>query len=162
MSTNPDHFRPRSSAGSQQYLDAAIRTASPARLRLMLIQRAIEVAEKLADTWRNQPVAGANEHSLKLLELLNELLGGVTAGSTENETQLCGKVADLYVFLVKHLIAAEEKADAGSVDEIRMVLETESMTWQTVCTAEAPAAELIPPPADPQQKSAPSGLNFTA
>ncbi len=81
MTTNPDHFRRRDHAvGGEQYFEAAIRTASPARLRLMLIERAIEVSSRLAEVWRNGEAPGSNEHSLKLLDLLNELLSGVVGG----------------------------------------------------------------------------------
>ncbi len=162
MSTNPDHFRPRESAGGQQYLDATIRTASPARLRLMLLQRSVEVACVLSDTWRHGLNPGTNEHSLKLLDLLNELLAGVKGSETDSENQLCSQVADLYVFLMKHLVAAENNSDANRIDEIRLVLETEMETWQNVCATEA-SAIAVPPTADIQNTpAASSGLNFTA
>ena len=85
MTTNPEHFRRRDPAmGGEQYFDSAIRTASPARMRLMLIERAIEVSSRLSQTWRSDQAPGANEHSLQLLDLLTELLGGVVGGDTES------------------------------------------------------------------------------
>ncbi|MEM1226605.1 MAG: flagellar protein FliS [Planctomycetota bacterium] len=117
---------------ADQYLESMIATASPAKLRLMLIERAVEVARHLASVWRETHGRGTNEHSLKLLELLSELLSGVTDESVE----VCQSVADLYVFLCQHLIAAETTGDADSIDEVRLVLETEAETWRMVCARE--------------------------
>lgn len=161
MTANPENFRPRESGGSQQYLDSSIRTASPAKLRLMMIERGVEVAGILAHFWRTNDVAGSNEHSLKLLDLLTELLSGVTGGSTEDENAVCLKVADLYVFLVQHLLAAEQHGDASFVDEIRLVLETEAETWRAVCANQGAAARTTPHFARTAE-SASVGLNFEA
>lgn len=136
MATNSHPFTPQAATGSEQYLDATIRTASPARLRLMIIERGIRATETLATLWRDGQSLGSNEHSLKLLDVLNELLSGVTAGASPSESVLCGQVADLYVFLIQHLVAAESTSDATAVDEIRLVLEAEAETWRLVCASE--------------------------
>ncbi|EMI54415.1 flagellar protein FliS [Rhodopirellula sallentina] len=118
---------------SDTYLESMIATASPAKLRLMLIERSVEVARHLAGLWRESPgKRGTNEHSLKLFELLSELLSGVT----DDKVEVCRTVADMYVFLCQHLIAAEENGDATMIDEIRLVLETEAETWRMVCMQE--------------------------
>jgi flagellar protein FliS len=115
------------------YLESMVQTASPAKLRLMLIERAVEVSRHLAHHWNSQPgKRGTNEYSLKLLELLSELLSGVTDKSVE----VCRTVSDLYVFLCQHLIAAEKNGDSSMIDEIRLVLETEAETWRMVCAQE--------------------------
>ncbi len=134
MTMQPEQFSRRDGAsGGEQYLEATVRAASPARLRLMLIERAIDVAGSLADAWRSKRHVGVNEHSIKLLDLLNELLSGVVGGKSPSEQQVCQKVSDLYVFLSKHLVAAEATSDANSVDEIKAVLEINAETWRVVC-----------------------------
>lgn len=157
MSINPENFRPRQSAGGQHYLDASIRMATPARLRLMLLERAVVVAETLATTWRAGELQGSNEHSLTLLELIGELLGGISGSKDPAEQKVCEQVSDLYVFLSKHLVLAEDHSDAGAIDEIRMVLEVEAETWRAVCAQEIGATAKAP-------TSAPvaGGLNFSA
>ena len=118
---------------TDNYLESMIATASPARLRLMLIEKGVEVARHLAGVWRDTPgKRGTNEHSLKLFELLSELLSGVT----DKNVEVCRTVADMYVFLCQHLIAAEENGDPSMIDEIRLVLETEAETWRMVCAQE--------------------------
>lgn len=137
MTTHPEHFRRRDPAvGGEHYLESTIRTASPARLRLMLIERGVEVAGRLSEVWRSGIARGSNEHSLTLLDLLNELLSGVVGGDSEGENEVCRKVSDLYVFLAKHLIAAESNSDSGAIDEIKVVLEAEAETWRAVCARE--------------------------
>jgi flagellar protein FliS len=139
MTTHPEQKRAGDqSVGGEQYLESTVRTASPARLRLMLIERAVDVAECLSNVWREKQQLGANEHWIKLLDLLNELLGGVVGGKTDGENVVCQKVADLYVFLSKHLVAAEPSSDANSIDEIKAVLEVEAETWRAVCAMELP------------------------
>lgn len=158
MSINPENFRPRQSAGGQHYLDASIRMATPARLRLMLLERAVVVAETLARTWRAGQLPGSNEHSLTLLELIGELLSGISGSKNPAEQKVCEQVSDLYVFLSKHLILAEDHSDANAIDEIRLVLEVEAETWRAVCaqelTANMKSATTTTPVA--------GGLNFSA
>lgn len=149
---------PQANRNGDHYLEAAIRTASPAKLRLMLIERAVEVSARLAESWREPGgEAGPNEHSLKLLDLLTELLGGVTGGRDSN---LCREVADLYVFLSQHLTEAETKGDPMAIDEIRVVLEIEAETWRQVCLHERPAGDAASGGAG--QTPSAGGLNLEA
>ncbi len=137
--TRPEsRLRPDAAVGGMQYLEATVRSASPARLRLMLIERGVDVAGHLAQTWRSNQNLGPNEHSIKLLDLLNELLSGVVGGQGDGSDDVCEKVADLYVFLAKHLVAAESTSDASAIDEIKTVLEVEAETWRAVCAQATP------------------------
>ena len=112
--------------------------ASPAKLRLMLLERSAELARAVAESWRTSPAqAGPSEQSLTLLDCLNELLAGITS----DESEVCHQVADLYVFLTKHLLAAEEKGDPQAIDEIEIVLLTEVETWRLVVAAESNKTE---------------------
>lgn len=129
----------------RHYLESSVRTASPARLRLMLLERAVEVAASLSARWNAGQDLGANELSLRLLDLLTELLAGVKGSTLETEDRLCRQVADLYVFLTQHLLQAEKTSQADAIDEIRIVLETEVETWRLVCAREiSPAARNMP------------------
>lgn len=136
MTTSERTFSNERQLRGQRYLEAAVRTTSPARLRLMLIERAVEVTQRLAAKWRSGEDLGVNELSMKLLDLLTELLEGVRGGATEQERRLCRQVADLYVFLTQHLLRAEQTSCPTTIDEIRMVLETEAETWRMVCVQE--------------------------
>ena len=126
-------------SSGEQYLESVVRTASPAKLRLMLIERAVGVCESLEATWLKNPGQGANEPSLKLFELINELLRGVVGCKEREGEETCKQVADLYVFLLKHLMLAEQNSDVSSIAEIRTVLQIEAETWRLACANELPA-----------------------
>ena len=53
----------------QQYLESIVRTASPARLRLLMIEKGVGISEALASVWRDGSAPGSNEHFIKLLEI---------------------------------------------------------------------------------------------
>ena len=144
--------------GGDQYLESVVRTATPAKLRLMLIERAVGVADSVAEAWRAEPEQGANEQSLKLFDMLNELLRGVVGSKQGDGEEVCHKVADLYVFLIKHLLAAEEVGDVGSIEEISAVLQVEAETWRLACANEM-AGNQVGQPSGANRRG---GLNLEA
>lgn len=144
-------------AANQHYLEAAVASAPPARLRLMLIERGGEIARWLAAA-KDAPADALAEagQCLRLREILGELLSGVAASQSSIATQ----VSDLYVFLLQHLTRAEQVGDRAAFAEIAEVLEIERQTWAEVCAAgsRAPAdrpARLSGQP--PQVASSPTG-----
>lgn len=147
MNHSPTHqrFEPQhsqfSSGSANQYLESSVKNASPAKLRLMLLDRAVELARSVSESWRENPAAaGPSEQTLTLLDFVSELLSGVTS----DESPVCHQVADLYVFLAQHLVAAETSGDPTAIDEIRLVLETEAETWRMVVANEFPATKRVP------------------
>lgn len=131
----PDHAA--TDQRGRRYLQGTVGTASPAKLRLMLIERAAEISGGLAASWATGPSTEASQASLRLLEILTELLDGITA---QGDLDLSRRVADLYVFLVQHLLAAESAADAATAREIETVLRIEAETWRAVCAREGAMA----------------------
>jgi flagellar protein FliS len=106
-------------SSAENYLESAVRTAPPARLRLMLIERAVGLCQTISTNWK---AASANrkwdERSLQLSDILTELLSGVGRA----DIAVAKKVADLYVFLIQHLNKAVESGDTTMIDEICVVL----------------------------------------
>ena len=138
-------FNAHQNAG-QQYLESMVLSASPARLRMLLLQKGVDVSAQLSATWRDaseRPESadrqGPNEWSLALLDVITELLAGVTS----DEAPVCKQVADLYVFLSQHLLEAEATSDANKIDAIQRILKIELETWTQVCAAETPVAAPI-------------------
>jgi flagellar secretion chaperone FliS len=118
-------------SSGQSYLEAAVRTAPPARLRLMLIERGAELCKGISERWKaSRPTSGYDEQTLHLSDILTELLSGVG----RSDLPLAKQVSDIYVFLIQHLAKAETAGDAAMIDEIRRVLDTEAETWRSVCT----------------------------
>jgi flagellar protein FliS len=119
------------------YLENMVRTSPPARLRLLLIERAVGLCNSISERWTaNRPDMGCDEQTLHLRDILTELLSGV--GRSDLPVALA--VSDLYVFLSKHLTDAEMMRDVTMIDEIGLVLQTEAETWRIVCETTAAAA----------------------
>lgn len=119
-----------SDLSSSQYLESLVQTASPARLRLLLIEKAAGLCMLISQQWTQSPQAAQwDGPSIQLADILTELLSGVSQGDTD----VAKRVADLYVFLIQHQNKAVEQGDASMIDEIQTVLETEAETWRMVC-----------------------------
>jgi flagellar protein FliS len=120
------------------YLESLIQSASPARLRLLLIEKAVGLCDLLSGQWQDSPESASwDGPSIQLADILTELLSGVSQGNTP----VAKKVADLYVFLIQHQNKAVEAGDATMIAEIRKVLDTEAETWRMVCAQSASVNE---------------------
>lgn len=128
--------------GQDRYLQNLIRSAPPARLRLLLIERGIEVAESLAASTPTRleavrPAASDGkpvelvraEQMIRLREILGELLNGVV----NKELQVAKQVADLYVFLLQFLNEAEREDKSEQWEQLAQILRLERETWSEVC-----------------------------
>lgn len=138
-------------SAADQYLESMVLTASPPRLRLLLIYKANQLCDELLS---QSSAAWDDGKLLHLRDVLGELLGGVRKDGGE----LGEQVSDLYVFLLKHLTRAEMDKDAKKLGEIRSVIQIEMKTWEEYC--QKATAPLIPPTNLATQSSAASG-NFS-
>lgn len=112
------------------YLQQEVFTASPQRLRLMLIQRAEELCSLVGQLWQDEDDAQAAGWLLRIREILGELLEGV-----KDKTNPASRaVSDLYVFLLQYLTAIETERDQSKLVRLQAVLRVESETWQQVVT----------------------------
>ncbi len=124
-------------SAADQYLESMVLTASPQRLRLLLICKANQLLDELLAksqlTWNEMKF-------LHLRDVLGELLSGVGRQSGE----LGQQVADLYVFLIQHLTRAELEKQRQYLVELRGVMQLEQETWEMVCSK--PTNPAIPAP----------------
>jgi flagellar secretion chaperone FliS len=107
------------------YLQQEVLAASPIRLRWMLITRAKELCEGVESLWRDGQIALGDQWSLRIREILGELLAGVTDGNPASP-----KVADFYLFLLKSLSEAEASRDPMRLSKMSALLAYEADTWQ--------------------------------
>jgi len=115
---------------TSNYLESLVKSAPPARLRLMLIEKGIGLCQVISDRIKGATSKVVwDEQSLHLFDILTELLSGVGG----EDIPVTRQVADLYVFLLQHLNKAITAGDHSMVDELRLVLETEAETWRMVC-----------------------------
>lgn len=121
----------------EAYLETQIATATPQKLRLMLIDGGIRFARLGQIAWQEARPDEAFEHVARCRAIVSELLAGVRI----DESDLTRQVAALYGFLFRLLTEAQAERDPGRLTQVIRVLEEERETWAAVCEQmpEAPA-----------------------
>ncbi len=107
------------------YLQQEVLTASPVRLRWMLITRAKELSEGVQSLWADGQLLVGDQWALRIREILGELLSGVTDGNPASQ-----KVADFYTFLLSKLADVQRTRDAETLSTLRDLLAYEADTWK--------------------------------
>ena len=134
------------SSARDNYLSTEVLTATPQKLRLLLIEAAIRFAERGRQQW----AAGANEeanHSLiRAQEIVSELLAGI---NYEAGSDLVHKIAGIYTFIFRSLMEANYHRDEKKLSDALRVLEIERQTWRQVCQQHGGRAGPEPPSAAP-------------
>ena len=114
---------------SAQYLESQIMTATPQKLRLLLIEGAIRYARQTIELWELQQPERAVESLIHCRAIIRELLSGISI----EHSDLTRKVAAVYVFLLRCLTEAHISRDRARVEDTIRVLEVERETWRIVC-----------------------------
>lgn len=127
------------------YLQQEVLAASPIRLRWMLITRAKELCEGVETLWRDGQIALGDQWSIRIRDILGELLSGVANGNPASD-----KVADFYLFLLKMLSEVEQTRDLDRLACLKDLLAYEAETWQLLLQKPvsedcAPAIPMITP-----------------
>ncbi|QDU30988.1 Flagellar protein FliS [Anatilimnocola aggregata] len=120
------------------YLETQISTATPQKLRLMLIEGGIRKAQAVCDHWEH----GRQEDGLQSLHHCQAIAQELYAGIRDDGSPLVQQVFAIYGFVIKELIEAELDLDAARVTGVLNVLQEERQTWQELCQTmpEAPVA----------------------
>ena len=111
------------------YLETKIATATPQRLRLMLIDGALRLARQAAEAWAGTNPGDALAPLIGCRSIVAELIAGIRAGSSP----LADKVLGIYLFLFQELTEAQLRKDVARIGGVIRVLEEERNTWQEVC-----------------------------
>jgi flagellar protein FliS len=125
----------------EAYIEAQVLTATPQKLRLMLIEGAIRFARQTIQHWQASDNERALESIIRCRNIVSELLSSIRV----EESDLTKRVAGLYLFVFQNLTEAQLRRDAKLVEEAIGVLEVERGTWRDVCEkmphAPVPTAE---------------------
>jgi flagellar protein FliS len=131
------------SAGDN-YLDAEVRTATPQKLQLMLIDAALRSANRAQQFWQQ----GQNDPAFKAILYAEKLLGQMLAAIDPDTTgELGKKVSAIYEYVFRSLVQAANRRDEKSLADAIRVLEIERETWRQLCeklTAEHHSGPLFP------------------
>ena len=134
------------------YLETQILTATPQRLRLLLIDGAIRFANETAGHWKEDRVEPGRQSLERCRAVISELLAAVKADRSE----LTQQVAGIYAFLFRELTEANVDRNIDKLADVVRVLHVERETWSELCD-NMPEAPKRAEPVEPEEISA-SGL----
>ena len=122
-----------------RYLESQVLTATPQKLRLMLIEGALRFARQIVPAWEENDFEASFEAVSRSRKIIAELLSVMSDDGSEVVAQLRG----IYQFLFRHLTDAQLQRNPDMVAEVIRLLEVERETWQLVCEQmpEAPERE---------------------
>ena len=134
-------------ADTNLYLQQEVLSASPARLRWMLIARAAELCGFVDQLWANGQVALGKQWLLRIREILGELLDGVKDSQNPLSTPIC----DFYLFLLQVTLEVDKQQDRERLKVLAELLAIEAETWRQVvdkaardAVSSSPAASHFP------------------
>jgi flagellar protein FliS len=111
------------------YFETQVHTATPQRLRLMLIDGALRFGRLTLELWQTGDNERALESLIRCRDILSELLSGVHA----DESPLARQVSALYGYLFSALTEAQQTRDATLLSSVLRVLDEERETWRQLC-----------------------------
>jgi len=122
----------QTSSGPQAYLRTKVMTATPAELRLMLIDGAIRFAEQAKRGYETRNFEMSFDGTTKTQAILMELINALRP---EQAPELCQRLTALYTYLYRLLVEASSERDVSKVDEVLTRLRFERETW-SMCIGE--------------------------
>lgn len=151
------------------YLESEVLTATPQRLRLMLLDGAIRFARQTLAHWEVDHADAAAQSLMRCRAIITELLAGVRGNRASCEHlvnhlrrarplsaaqrevdvdalyEAARNTAGIYVFLFRDLTAAQMKQDVQKVQGAIRVLEVERETTRLLCEQQVEAPQLDAP-----------------
>ena len=124
------------------YLEMQVNSATPQKLRLMLIEGALRFARRTLDHWRDSALDEGLESLIRAREIIGELIAGIQTEASP----LARQVGSLYVYLFSALTEAQQTRDEHQLAAVIKVLEEERETWRQVCS-QLPERPVPPPTA---------------
>ena len=122
------------------YLETQVQTATPQKLRLMLIEGALRFARRTQAGWSAGRIDEALESLIRTRDIISELMAGVEPDASPLTRQVNG----LYTYLFSALTEAGQTRDEHQLAAVIRVLEEERETWQQLC--ERMPDRPVPPP----------------
>ena len=128
--TNLVNAAPKSTPNA--YLKTRVMAASPAELRLMLIEGAIRFTELArSGIAESHPENMFNGFS-KARAIITELISGL---NPEAAPELCERLTSLYTFVFTRLVEASSERSVAICDEVLQLLSYEQETWSLLVSS---------------------------
>lgn len=109
----------------EAFLLQEIESASPAKLRFLLLQKAHGLCLIVSDLWKGNRHNDAEQWVIRIQDIVTELLSGVV----DPQHELAQITSDLYVFLSKLVVAVMIERDVEALQNVTEILEIEMETW---------------------------------
>ena len=117
----------RSQDNINAYLRTQVMSASPAELRMMLLDGAVKFAKQgrqgLAEKNHELVYTGFSQARAIVTELM-------TSMRHEVDPDLCERVRSLYAYIFQELVGASLESDINRADKVIELLEFEAETWR--------------------------------
>lgn len=136
-----------SKPNAQAYLRTKVLTASPAELRLLLIDGAIRFAQTMRDGLEVKDHEKIYEGSSNCRAIVTEL---ITSLKPEVDPKLCERLNSLYTYIYSRLVEGMSEKDITIIDEVIKLLRYERDTW-AMLLENLSAAEVTSESGSPKQ-----------
>ena len=113
------------------YLKTRVLAASPAELRLMLIEGAIRFTEQARSGITERHPENMFIGFSKARAIITELISGL---NPEAAPELCERLTSLYTFVFTRLVDASSERSVEICDEVLQLLQYEQETWSLLVT----------------------------
>lgn len=127
-----------SSPAKNPYLRDAVMTATPEQLQLMLYDGAIRYALQARDALQDKEYETSFDRLSRAQRIILEMRCGL---NYDVNRELCERVAGIYGFIYRKLVAANVERDTKPIDDALKVLRIERETWQILVDKLAKARE---------------------
>ena len=112
------------------YRDTDVKTATPQKLQLMLIDAALRSANRARQHWHQGQDDLAVEAIVHAEAVVGEMLAAI---DPETSGELGRKVSGIYEYIFRSLVRAAHHRDEKSLAAAIRVLEIERETWRQLC-----------------------------
>lgn len=156
---------PRNESTPNAYLKTRVLAASPAELRLMLIEGAIRFTEQARSGLEQSHPEHTFEGFSRARAVITELISGL---DREVAPELCDRLNGLYTFLFTRLVSASSERSIEACDEVLELLRYEQETWTRLVEAlgrendSASSMSELPDAPIPGRPGSASGLELPA
>ena len=137
------------------FLRQEVESASPAKLRWLLLQKAHGLSISVRDLWLQGNADEATPWVILIQEILTELLEGIVDPGHE----LARQQSDLFIFLIKLLVLSGQSQDVQTLESLTEILQIEKDTWEMLTLREVSGSASFQPI---QENSVYAGFDFEA
>ena len=123
------------------FLRQEVESASPARLRWLLLQKAHGLSIHVRDLWLDGKSEDAQQWVLLIQDIFTELLEGII----DPKHELAKQQSDLYIFLIKLLVQSGQTQDVHSLNSLTEILAIEKDTWEMLVRREVSGSTSFQP-----------------